>query len=234
MTAQLCGLSQSTGQRAAGVLVVAVHVAQVPGGHPLRVAVAVVAPQESLFVTAVAGHRRAGQAEEPLGDLFVVHILASGQGVQVAVDLLGQPVAGEHRAADKQRILQVDLVLLVVAVVGELGIAGQGQAAGGGADVGHPQRPHLIGAAVRHIVGSLGRDTGLVGQHAGVAHAVTAAAAVVREVLAHRLPGGGPEIAAVVVPQVEIAPRLVELVEHIAQDAPVGARPRKAVPARIV
>ena len=91
-----------------------------------------VAPQESLFVTAVAGHRRAGQAEEPLGDLFVVHILASGQGVQVAVDLLGQPVAGEHRAADKQRILQVDLVLLVVAVVGELGIAGQGQAAGVG------------------------------------------------------------------------------------------------------
>src|SRR5699024_9851054 len=219
---------------AAAVLVVAVGVAQVPGGDAAGVAVAVVGPQERRLVPAVGGHRRAGQTEEPLGHRLVVYVLALGQGVQVAVDLLGDAVCLGQVAADEEGVLQVDLVLLVVAVVGELGVTGQGQAAGAVRLVGHRQGPDLIGLAPGHIVGGLRGDAGIARLHFGVAHAVAALAPVSVQRLCHRLPGGGPVVAAGIVPQIEVAAGLVELVEHIPQDPAVGAGPGKAVASRMV
>ena len=228
------GQLHHTGQSAAAVLVVAVGVAQVPGGDAAGVAVAVVGPQERRLVPAVGGHRRAGQTEEPLGHRLVVYVLALGQGVQVAVDLLGDAVALEQGAADEEGVLQVDLVLLVVAVVGELGVTGQGQAAGAVRLVGHRQGPDLIGLAPGHIVGGLRGDAGIARLHFGVAHAVAALAPVGVQRFCHRLPGGGPVVAAGIVPQIEVAAGLVELVEHIPQDPAVGAGPGKAVASRMV
>ena len=222
------------GEGAAAVLVVALHVAQIPGCHPLGAAIAVVRPQEGGFVAAVGGNRCAGQAEKPLGHRLVVHIFPLGQGVQIAVDLLGDSVALKQGPADEKGILEVHLVLLVVAVIGKFRIAGQGQAAGPVRVIGDGEGPDFIGLALRHIVNCLGGDACIACLHPGVAHAVAALDLVIFQVLGHRLPRGRPEVPAVVIPQIDVPARLVKLVEHIPEHPAVGARPLKAVAAGVV
>ena len=190
--------------------------------------------QEGFLVAAVAGHFGTRQPEEPFGDVLAVHQFVGGLGVQVAVDLLGDAVAGKEGPADEEGILQIHLVLLVVVVVGEFRVARQGQFPGGVGGVGHRQLPHFMGAVLGHIVDRFGVDARIVGEHPGVAHAVAAFAGVVLQVLAHRLPGSRPEIPAGVVPQVEVPAGAVELVEDVAQDAAVGAGLGKAVAAGVV
>ena len=222
------------GEGAAAVLVVAFQIAQIPGCHPLGVAIAVIRPQKGRLVPAVRGDRRTGQAEKPLGYRLVIHIFSLGQGVQVAVDLLGDPVAFKHSPADEEGILEVDLILLVVAVVGELSIACQGQAAVPVRVIGDGEGPDFISFALGHIVDGLGGDVCIAGFHPGVAHAVAALDLVVVQVFSHRLPGSGPEISALIIPQIDIPARLVKLVEHIPENPAVGTRPLEAVAAGVV
>ena len=118
------GERYGAGQGAARVFIVAVYIAEVAGRDAGGVAVAVVAAEECLPVAAVARHRRAGQAEEPLGDPLVVHLFIGAERVEIAVDLLHQAVFGKDRSADKQGVLQIDLVLLIVAVIRKFGVAG--------------------------------------------------------------------------------------------------------------
>ena len=53
-------------------------------------------------------------------------------------------------------------------------------------------------------------------------------------IFADRLPGSGPEVLRLVVPKIEVAAGLVELVKNIAQNAPVGAGLRKTVASGVV
>ena len=117
------------GQRPTAVPVVIQRISQVAGGHPCRVAIPVIPPQESRPVSAIGVSVRARQAEEPLNDRLGVHLAVLG--VQIPVDLLTDAVLVKQRPRDELGVLQIDLILLVVAVVGEFR-AGRGVRPGGG------------------------------------------------------------------------------------------------------
>ena len=150
------------------------------------------------------------------------------------MNLLHDAVAREFRPGDEQGVLQIYLIHLIVAVVGEFGVTGEGQISGVVTVVGDGQSPNLILGIQGHIVQRLGVDAGIVRIHPGVAHAVAALRLVLLQRLAHGHPGRGPEIPAVVVPDVQIPTRLVKVIEHIAQDASVGAGGGEAVAAGVV
>ncbi len=63
----------------------------------------------------------------------------------------------------------------------------------------------------------------IVGSHFRVAHAVSAFTFISRKILAYGLPGSGPVVLGVVIPQIEISTRLVKIIEYIAQDTTVCA-----------
>ena len=60
-------------------------------------------------------------------------------------------------------------------------------------------------------------DTGVVGNHPRIAKTVAALAFVDGEIFSHRLPGSRPVIFRVLVIKIEITPRLVKVIEYIAQ-----------------
>ena len=150
------------------------------------------------------------------------------------MNLLHDAVACKFRPGNEQGILQIHLIHLVVAVVGEFRVAGEGQIAGFITVVGDGQCPDLILGIQRHIVKGFGADAGIVRAHPGVAHAVTALRFVQIQGLAHRHPGGRPEIPAVVVPDVQIPSGLVEVIEDIPQNPSVGAGGGETVAAGVV
>ena len=227
----LAGLQRyRAGERAAAVAVVVQRIAQIAAGHARGAAVIAVRAKECAALAAVRGYRSTRQAEKALGNALVVHLHA----VQIAVDELADAVLIEQCARDEQRILQIYLIELVIAVVRKLGVARQRQRAGPARIVAHRQLPHLVGFAQRHIVQRLAVDAGIIRADFCIAHAVAAFAAVVCQIFAHRLPRGRPVIARFVVAQVNIPAGAVERVENIPQDAPVRTRSYKAVAPGVV
>ena len=180
------------GQGPAAVAVVVEGPAQVAPLHTYGVSVAPVGAEKFRPVSAVRGNRRPGQAEEPLNHILLVHVALLG--VQIAVDLLADTVLAEQRPGDKLGVLQIDLVLLIVAVVGKFGVARQGQLPAPVRSVDHGQPPHLVRGALRDVKHRLAVDTAVVSQHFGIPRPVAALALVCIQILPHRLPGGGPEV----------------------------------------
>ena len=219
-------------ERAAAVAVVAQAVPEVPTLHAYGTAVSPVGSQEFRPVAAVGGNLRPGQSEESLDDGLGVHLVL--RRVQIAVNLLADPVFVEQGSGDKLGVLQVHLVLLIIAVAGKLRVAREGQRPGAVRVVAHRQPPDLVGPAQGHIISRLAVDAAIIRRHDRVAHSVAALAFVRIQVLSHRLPGGGPEVPRLVVPKIEIPPRLVELVEHIPKNPSVGPGFDKAVASGVV
>ena len=110
------------GQRPAAVAVVVELAPQVAPLHTDGIAVAPVGAEKLRSVAAEGGYLCSNQAEEPLDHRFFIHIALLG--IQIAVNLLADAAAVEKSPGNKLGILQVDLVLLIVAVVGKLGVAG--------------------------------------------------------------------------------------------------------------
>ena len=81
-----------TGESAAGVLIVAGHISKISGDHALRIAVSVVFPEKSILISAVGGDFCTRKTEEALGYLFIVYFFILSQCIEVAVDLLDDPV----------------------------------------------------------------------------------------------------------------------------------------------
>ena len=94
------------------------------------------------------------------------------------MELLADTAALEHRPGDELRVLQVHLVLLVIAVVRELRIAGHGQFPGLIACVDDLERPDFIALIKRHIVHSFTVDPAVICHDICVAGPVTALASV--------------------------------------------------------
>ena len=126
----------------------------------------------------------------------------------------------EFRAGDELRILHVHQVLLVITLGGQFAVAEHGDIPRFAACVAHFQAPHLVCRALRHVVQRLGLDARIGGTDFSISGAVAADRFEGVQRLFHRPPARGPEIAGLVVAQIDIAPRLVELIEDVAQDAP--------------
>ncbi len=102
--------------------------------------------------------------------------------------------------------------------------------------VGHFESPVLEGLSQGDEVRGLGRNAFVARLEDGIGCAVAAGGLVLVEWLAHRLPRGRPVIAIGLVPQVEVAPRLIhrDAVEEQAQEAPARARFVEAIATRVV
>ena len=84
--------SDCAGESAAGVLIVAGHISQISGDHALRIAVSVIFPEKSILIPAVGGDFCTRKSEEAFGYFFIVYFFILPQCIEVAVDLLDDPV----------------------------------------------------------------------------------------------------------------------------------------------
>ena len=164
----------------------------------------------------------------------MVYLFAVLHGIQIAVDQLMDVVFFKHCAGDELRILQIHLILFIVAVVGKLRIARHCQFPRNTGVVPYCQRPYLMGLAQRHIVERLRGNACILCPHFRVRCPMSALAVVLSQIFAHRLPRSRPVVFGHVVPEIDVSPRLVELVEHIAQNPPVCTALGKAVAACVV
>lgn len=227
--AALAGLQlQRRVQRAAGISAVVQTVVATAVYHSLRAGEPVL-PQKPLPAARVAGHLRACQTEEPFQPIFAV-----GLNIAEFVDVLQQMVALELSTGNVLRVLHVHQILLVVAVSGQFAVAEQRQLPGPIGKVGQLHPPDLVRSVQRHIVQRLAFDVLIPAFDLGIGRAVTADGLVAFQRLLHRPPAGRPVFAGLVIPQIHIAARLVELVEGIAQDPARCAGLDKAVAARIL
>ena len=225
----VAGLQLQRGlQRAAGVAVKVQAVVQL-AVHDALGAIEAVHAQEAFPPPGVAFHRRARQTEEPLAAVAAV-------GVHMAelVDALQDMIFVELGDGDELGVLHVHQILGVEALGGELTVAEHANLPRLVARIGNSQPPDLVGSVQGHVIQRLGRDTVIFAFDLGVAGAVAGDGVVFLQILFHGPPGGRPEIAAVLVAQIDIAARLVKLVEHIAQDAARRAGLDEAVAARVL
>ena len=77
-------------------------------------------------------------------------------------------------------------------------------------------------------------DAGIVGKHPRIAHPVAAFALVMLQVFTNRLPGGRPVIAGIIIPNIEVAPRLIKLIKDIAKDPSVGTGFGEAIATSVI
>ncbi|OQB94589.1 MAG: hypothetical protein BWX86_01435 [Verrucomicrobia bacterium ADurb.Bin122] len=173
----------------------------------LRVGVGVVdRAEETLTDGLVAGERGAGEGHP---EAVAAHeVLRVELGVRVHGH--AEHVLLDGGLGDELRVLEVGQVVGHVPRAGHLAIGEDGELAGLLALVGDLEAPIFEGLAERHEVGALGLDRGVARDDGGVGGAVAAGALVLGERLADGLPGGGPEIAALLIAQVEVAAGLVE------------------------
>ena len=191
-----------------------------------------IAAKERFPVAAVRGHFRACKAQKALFQT-VPFLFINIDTFKVSVDQITDPVSLEQRAGDKQRILQVHLVLLIVAVVRELGVTGDAQVTDSIRAVLYFDAPDFVLLVQRNIIECLRMDSCVVRQDFRVAGAVAAFAPVLVQRFPHGLPGGRPVIGGLVVPDIDITPGSVGVVEHIAQDPSVSAGAHEAVAAGV-
>ena len=225
----LAGLERQLGvQRAAGVAVEVQDIAQVALFHGGGIAEAVHAG-ELVAAPAVALDRCASQGKDALSPVLALFIHAAE-----LVDVLHDAIAVEGGVGNELGILQVDQVLLVIGLGGQLTVGHGGDGAHLVGGVGDLHAPDLMGGVHRDIIQHGGLDAGVLRFDLRVGGAVAGDGLVLVEGLFHRTPGGRPVITAFVVPQVHIAAGLVKLVEHVAQDAAVGAGLHKGIAAGVL
>ena len=226
---RLAGLErQHRVQRTAGVAIEVEGIAQVAIHNALGVGEAPLT-EEAFAAAGIALDRAACQTEEALAAIFAIRIHAAE-----LVDMLDDMVTVEGRCGDKLRILEVDQILLIVALSGQLAVRENGDGAGLVGLVRHRHAPNLVRRAQRHIVQRLALDAAVCAFDLRVARAVTGDGLVLFQRLLHRPPRCRPIIARFVIPQIDIAPWLIELVEGIAQDASRRAGLDEAVSAGVL
>ena len=112
------------GQRAAGILIVTGWVPQAPWYHALRIAISMIFSQEMFFFAAPGGHCRPFQSKKAFGYIFLVHLFIFRKGIQIPMNLLDNLPFLKQCSGNKQWVLQIHLILLIIAVIGKFGIAG--------------------------------------------------------------------------------------------------------------
>lgn len=80
--------------------------------------------EKIFFISAIGGYVGACKTKEPFGYIFFIDLFILWKCIQVSVDLLDNLVLFKQGFCYEQRILQVYLILLIIAVIGKFGIAG--------------------------------------------------------------------------------------------------------------
>ena len=80
--------------------------------------------KENILVSAVGRNLLPRQAEKPLCDIFFIYKPVLRLSIQVSVYLLNNGIIPEQRPGYKKRVLKIDLILLVIAVIGKFSVSG--------------------------------------------------------------------------------------------------------------
>ena len=147
--------------------------------------------------------------------------------------IMHDAVLTEFRLCHKAAVLQVDQVLFIVAVVGEFRIGAHGKGARLIGCICDLDIPDFMACLIRHVIDGFRCDAGIVRAHFCIALTMTDFRMIVLQVLSDRLPGSGPVIPGIIVPEIDIAARLIGIRKQIPQDAALCAGAHKAVAARI-
>ena len=126
--------------------------------NSIRVAVIGIVAEEGFLVTAGRINLGLSHSKETLGHMLSVLFLIRIQSVHVAVNLLDDPVLVKCSACDEKRILKVNLVLLVVAVVGKFSVTRYSKVPWLTVIVGDFKRPNLIAFSKGNVVACLALD----------------------------------------------------------------------------
>ena len=199
-------------ERTAGIGIVVQAVVTLAVQHRLRT-VKPVPSEELLPPSRIACHRRPGQAEETLAPRRSVRIR-----IVVLIDLFQDEAVVEFRLRDELRILHVHQVLGIEAFGRQLGIAEYADLSGLVRQVLQADPPDLMGRSHGDIIQGLAADPVVLADDLRIAGAVMAFRFILLQRFGHRLPAGGPEIAGLFIPQVDISSGLVKLVERIPED----------------
>ena len=108
--------------------------------------------------------------------------------VEVLVLFLLDKVVLEICVSDEQGVLKVYLILLVVVLVNEFTITGNGDATGLGIGICYLAVPYLVGCILGNVVKSLGLYSLVFGCDNGISGSVMALALIRIEGLADRCP----------------------------------------------
>ena len=221
------------GKRSAGIFIVAACIAEIPADDPLRVSVIMISAQKFFFITAPGIDPGAGQPEEAF-----FHSVPAGSitacFVQVSMNTLYHAVLPEKGAGDVSGILQIHKILLIIAVIGKLSIAGDRQLSFPFGSIAHTYMPYLPVTTHRHIPHRIRTDPAIGRTHTGISQPVPAFAGIFLQRFPHRLPGCRPEVPVRIVSQIDIPARPVRSVKLITKNPAVCPRLHEAVPAGII
>ena len=119
--------SDLCGKRPASISVIIQLSPEVAACHACRISVSAIWSEKLFSVSAIGRNLSSCQSKEALNNNFIIYILSLFQTVQISVDQLPDPVPLKYRSGNKLGILQIHLILLVIAVIRKLSVAGNVQ-----------------------------------------------------------------------------------------------------------
>ena len=123
--------------------------------------------------------------------------------IPIEINLLINFIFSETGICSTQCILQIHLILIIIVIVGKFCITKCRNFSGRVSSICHFQAPYLIYLIQRHIVHSLGLNSRILCRHLRIGSAMTDLTLVLVKGLAHWLPGSGPEIPILVIPEIK-------------------------------
>ena len=126
--------------------------------------------------------------------------IASG----ILVDMLNDFISLKGSTADKECVLKVNLILLVIVLIGKLYESEYIELADSVGIVLNDSAPYFVGLILGNIISRLGCDTCVSGSHYGIACAVSGRGFVEIKRLGNRLPGARPVVSALLITDIDI------------------------------
>ena len=145
---------------------------------------------KALLITTVGRDILSCQSEEPSLCIAAVNRLL----LHILIDHLHDLVLLEICSCNKQCILQIHLILLVIAFIRELCIAKYGNLTWTVRGIGHLQIPYFISLVQRNIIECFGMNVSIICLNVGISCTMMTLTLIVIQVLAYRLPGSRPVI----------------------------------------
>ena len=183
----LAGLKGNNSRKCtAAVLVVVQLISKIAALNSYRISVVVVSSKEFLLVTTVGSNLSACHSKESVFCNGTVCLVFSRL---ILIDGLTDTVTHEMSLCDKQCVLKVYLILLIIAVVCKLGETGHSQVSRTIRCICNLQVPYLIGTVQRYIVVRLGMNAAVISKHLCVCCSMVTLTFICVQRFSDRLPG---------------------------------------------
>ena len=157
--------------------------------HTDRIPVRMVISEKCIPFAAAGRNLCTGKSEEAFRDTLIADCHISLIVREISVDLLTDPILGKQRPRDEHRVLEIDLVLLVIAMIRELTGPRDRELSLHIRVIAYSEHPDLITHTVRNIIDRLAVDPLIVRVKYRITRPVAAHALICVRIFADRLPG---------------------------------------------